>query len=333
MIIAPSSVYHKTTAMRKSQTILAQAELYSRFGGSHFTSEGIIRMLSEKSSVYVIRDEIGTLIDTKNTPKYQATLKQDLTAIFDGDPIRRTLANSEIHADKPFLNILGATTPGRFFGGVTTLDWADGFLPRWLFVQPKERPNFDLQPSNWSSQLDIQQASLTSELGLMAMTKERYWQIGENAWQMWGEWQKQRMVTAYDYDDEKVLSISSRYCTYALKFALLLSAARDENATCIFDDCMDTGIALAEMYMRNVHHILANNDDRFFGENAQKVFKVIQTNQSCTLREIYRQLNWQKSKVTEIIDRLRESGHIGYFQNGKRNELRCLTDSLSHKGV
>ena len=142
-IIARSSVYHKSGAIRKPRVLLEKAGLEKTILSELFTSEGLLKKLSQQEAGLVLRDEIGTLFDSRRAPKYLQTLKPDLTALYDGDPYSRVLSGSEINVKSPYLNILGATTPARFFDGVTHMDWQDGFMARWLFVMPTTEPDFE----------------------------------------------------------------------------------------------------------------------------------------------------------------------------------------------
>lgn len=107
-----------------------------------FTSEGLTKALSEQATGLILRDELSTLF-ASHRQKYSQFVKSDLTAIFDGDPFGKLKAGEVQRVDKPYLSILGTTTPDGFYNSITGDDWRTGFLARWLFALPDSLPDFD----------------------------------------------------------------------------------------------------------------------------------------------------------------------------------------------
>lgn len=309
VIIARSSVYHKSSALAKPRSLLQRALLEKLLLSELQTSEGLLRQLSGQSSGLIVRDEIGTLFASHNT-RYLQQVKPDLTALYDCYPYSRSLSAGDIKVDKPYLNILGATTPARFYEGVSMVDWQDGFLARWLFVLPEGEPNFDAMTGLFNAQ-DLQQLDqLVAKLFEIDRQSETDFQFTGDAFALWDTWQRNAAKEAYYYGDDVAAAIVTRYAAYALKFAMILSAVNGPWGI-ITPETMQTAIDLSDDYKRYAHKLLAEKSNYgVSGAKLQKVFAYIKAHNGCGTREITRSTNYKRDVLTPVIDKLLEVGAI-----------------------
>lgn len=311
-IIAPSSAFGKSTALHKPRMVLKAAMMDKLLIPAQGSGEGLVQQLSETPNALMIRDEIGTLFSSDKI-KYLQDYKQLLTAIYDGYPIERKLRTEEISVEKPYLNIIGATTPAKFYSSITQADWDDGLLPRWLFAVAEGRPNFDDDPTP----LTEEHINQTNKLALKLLEIEQYagknFTLTGNSLATHTKWRKAGREAAWDAQDFVALSIVSRYATYALKFAIILAAANDSWGV-ITPEIMDTSIKLAENYMHRAYRIIEDKDKyRITGDKMQKVFAAIRgrnTGDGVSSREVRQFTHLTKSEVDDCIAQLVEVGAV-----------------------
>lgn len=331
-IIAPSSVYHKSSSLAKPRALLKRAMLDNLLLAELMTSEGLTKQLSTKSCGLIVRDEIGTLF-ASHTTKYLAHLKPDVTALYDGQPYSRRLSNEEVVVKEPYLNILGATTPERFFGSVQLTDWKDGFLARWLFTMPDQEPDFDTVPRLFTQQDEIRMGQLAVKLMQVDREPPHAFQFEDDSFTLWADWQSEAARQAYHYNDDTVSAIVSRYANYALKFSLILAAAHGRWGV-ISPEIMQTSIDLAENFKAAMYRILtAKANHGVSGQKLQKVFAIIHRERETgvTTKLIYQRANMVRGECQPVLDKLTEIGACRCEKAGNGFRYFACTDRLPIK--
>jgi len=332
-IVAPSSVYHKTGALSKPRALLRRANLDDLLMPETGTSEGWLRQLSMQSSGLIIRDEIGTLFSSHGV-KYLANLKPDLTALYDCLPYSKRLSNELIRVESPYLNILGATTPTRFFESVTATDWRDGFLARWLFVLPEGEPDFDAMTGLYTAEHDAEIGRLSTALVNIDAQRETNFVLRGNAHKLWDSWQRKAAKDAFYFGDDVTAAIVTRYAAYALKFAIILAAVNGSWGD-ITEHTMQTAIELADNYKLTAHKLLSEKQNfGISGAKLQKVFLYIQQKggaDGATSRDISRFANLRKADVEPCIEKLLEIGAIVEKPNGRTMRYVTVAKELPVK--
>ena len=311
-IIAPSSVYHKTAVLGKVRDILLRSGLEDLRLSELQTSEGLLGELQAKGGGLILRDEIGALFDSGRV-KYLRNLKPDLTYLYDCQQMKKRLSAIEITVDKPYLNILGATTPARFYDSVTLMDWADGFLVRWLFALPEGEPDFEAQTGLMTSAHDASLGALAVELHNLGRHELTDFTFVGDAFHVWDGWQRQSKKDAYQFGDDITMALVARYNTYALKIALILAALGGEWGR-ISSDTMRAGIAIANDYKRHAYRLLNERDQHeISGGKLQKVFAVIKGEgggEWVNTREIQRAARLSKTQLDPVLEKLVEVGAV-----------------------
>lgn len=311
-IIARSSVYHKSSALSKPRALLKRAMLDRLLLSELATSEGLLKQLAGQSSGVIFRDEIGTLF-ASHSQKHLVMLKPDLTALYDCGPYSRRLSNDSVKVDAPYLNILGATTPTRFYEGVSLTDWQDGFLARWLFVMPEGEPDFDAMTGLFTAQHDAELGALAVALVNIDRQPETPFTLAGNAHKRWDAWQRQAAKDAYLYGDDVIAAIVTRYAAYALKFAMILAAVNGSWGT-VTEDTMQTAIALADSYKAGMGKLLAErNNYGISGAKLQKVFAVVKRkagDKGATRKVVQQYTRLKASEAGACLDKLLDIGAI-----------------------
>jgi hypothetical protein len=98
----------------------------------------------EFNALNVVSSEFGVLI-----PMYDLTFMNTLTSIYDGEIYEQRRRGRDIHIkiEKPFLNLIGGTTPSSLATFMPEGAWDQGFASRTIFVYSDEsilQPIFSL---------------------------------------------------------------------------------------------------------------------------------------------------------------------------------------------
>lgn len=332
-IVARSSVYHKSSALAKPRGLLKRAMLDRLLMSELGTSEGLLKQLATQGAGMIVRDEIGTLFASHHQ-KHLLTLKPDLTALFDCKPYSRRLSNDAVVVNAPYLNILGATTPARFYEGVSFVDWADGFLARWLFVLPEGEPDFDATTGTFTQEHDQQIGRLAVALVNIDRQRDTDFRLAEGVHEMWDAWQRETAKRAYVYGDDVISAVTTRYAAYALKFAIILAAVNDSWGV-ITQPTMETAIQLASMFKANVHKLLSEKANYgMSGSKLQKVFRVIKNRgkeTGATRKVIQQYANISAGDLNMCLETMLQNGYIMEDSAGRATRYIALIEKLPTK--
>lgn len=311
VIVARSSVYSKTTSMRKVWKTLEKAQLERLLLAAQMSPEGLILEMSERRHGLIVRDEIGTLFaDKKGT--YLADLKQIIMQLYDGDTFRKKLTKGEFEIKEPCLSLLGATTPVQFYENISHREWNDGFLARFLFVLPESEPDFDSEPTMELDQADKKWQEFVGEIKRLSSYSEATFSFESGAYDYWRSWYKTTMKAADQWHSDVVATFAKRYTTVALKFSMILAAANGSWGS-IDLATMETAIQLADSYKRYVHRLLTGRDrHKVTGEKLQKVLSVMQERAEgdlgTTKSKLLQFTNMDKSELDPVIEELLRMG-------------------------
>lgn len=309
-LIAPSSVYHKTTTMSRGRDLMRRASLESYLLAPHFTSEGLLGELSEHPAGIIFRDEVGTLFGSGKV-KYQVFLKHDLMGLYDCQPYGRTLRSGSYKVDNPYLNILGATTPQGFFENVSHGDWHDGFMLRWLVALPSEAPDMTGAGALYDETDHHLSFKLAGVLNEHSVRGARDFSISREAFDQWATRRQERLRSAYETGDDLALSMTERMSTYRLKVAMLLAIAGDSWGQ-IDDQHMTAAAQLVGHYESCLMTLRAVKQD--YGVSGGKMHKVLriinERGPAVTTKAILQYANLPKSEAEPVIDKLLEIGAI-----------------------
>lgn len=330
-IVGDSSVYHKSTSQNGGRSVAQRAGLEKLLLPDSGTSEGLIAALSEQPAGLIVKDEIGRLFASDRV-RYTQTLKADLTDLFDGQSIRRRLAGADIVVNKPFLSILGSTTPTRFFDSLGANDWDDGFVVRWIFAVPDAAPRFDLGTFYSEGEVDRRLNALAQNLRMVAAQSETMFAFEGDAFQTWATWQTERKRSAFEYGDGTANAITSRITTVAIKLALILAAVNGEWGR-ITPERMAAAIWLADMFRLNTWRLLNERSDHVVsGHKLQKVLATIRQQggaAGCTKRVIMRAAHLKAHELRPVLEKLLSLGAVVPSDDQKR--YRAIHDKLPVK--
>lgn len=332
-LVGKSTVFHKSTALGKGIEVLAAAGLDMLLLPDAGTSEGLLAALAERPHGVMVRDEVARLFASDRI-KYTATMKQDLTAIFDGTTINKRLSGTDMQIRNPYVSIIGATTPARFYDAVGDRDWDDGFLVRWLWALPDCEPDFDapapamLSDAEYTTML----ALLAAPLRDIAGRTETTFILGAGAFDAWDTWQREGLRRAHEYGDDSALAIMGRMATAALKMAMVLAAVNGRWGH-ISAETMRSAIWLADIFRHNTWTLLTERANHgTSGHKLAKALRIIKQRggtAGCTKTTIMQYGNMKSHELRPVLDKLLQIGAVTISDDGRR--YRAEHDKLPVK--
>ncbi len=207
----------------KAPTIVTQASLLNRL------------VTSDDSSIYVLSAEFGSFIKKSGVEMFEF-----LTDIFDG---RKNIEASTISrgiefAERPCVNLLGATTPKWIAENMPESVIGGGFASRVIFVYVENVRRRQLYYRELDHDaLDKKKKDLISDLQHIADSIKGEYDIDEEAEMYMQEWYKANADEGEKHD--KLSGYFERKPAHIHKIALLLRASYSDNMTITLPDVVN----------------------------------------------------------------------------------------------
>ena len=132
LLLAPSSIYRKSTALSLSKRIAGKVGAYEL--ASDGSTEGLIDDLSTHPQGTIYYGELSSLLNAFER-EYSAGLKPLLTDLYDPRTnYRRKLRRLEINLVNPCINIFAASVLAWIVERMKQSDFSGGFLTRFILV-------------------------------------------------------------------------------------------------------------------------------------------------------------------------------------------------------
>ena len=157
LVVAPSSLHKKTSAIRLLKKFLNRLEAMKGFIGQVGSPEGLFGALQENGgSAVAFYSEAGQLLAQASSKKYMGDILEMLNDLYDcPDFYRKRLSSGAKTANNVCFNLIGASQLDSLTKHVRESDLLSGFLPRFSVVfedrlQPHmvRRPAPDLKLQN-----------------------------------------------------------------------------------------------------------------------------------------------------------------------------------------
>lgn len=342
MIVASSTVYHKTTSLGGIYDLFRRAGITHRLMSNNFSTEGLLAELADlgksdddktvrAAAGLVIQSEIGFILGAHKV-KYLAQLKTLLTDLYDCMPIKRRLNSQSYHIPAPVMGVLGATTHKVFFANAVDDDWESGFLVRWLFVTPEAAPDFRRPVTIITPEREALLQELAELPRELAQRGDTLFHIDSAALAYWNDYQATENERAYLADDERMLAIMGRYNSVAMKLAIIIAAMRGSWGR-IDKAAMVTAVDLTNYFKRSLLRLLEQRDQRAVtGGKLQKMLAVIhaanQRGEKPTRRELQRHFTAKADATRELLDELNRCGAVFTVQNGRTEGYVAVHEKL-----
>lgn len=320
ILIDRSTISRKSTAIKIGTAILDDA-VPGRMLPTRFSPESLIAVMAERdpSDCSLVRDEIAGLLDEMKRKAYMADTKDILLSLYDADrDITRTLKSETFVIKRPYLTVLGATTPPRLCRVADESDVEDGFLARFIAAVPSAHtPSF--RPPRFDNARDAQlRHKLVDDLKAIYEAFQQIptmrFETDPDTFRYYSEWVR-RMEQANPESP-----VASRLTTSAFKIAVLhcigehlLDAFKAGTWTPVKKilvpfDSMDYGIRLAEGTLKATQDVYR---DLRKETGLERVRSVILEHGRISRRDALRLSKVKYKEFVDLTETLREAGVIG----------------------
>ncbi len=316
VILAPSSLYRKSTVLGIAKSILYSVQP-SLVSPSEFTPEGFLSHLKENPQSVIFWSEFAGILSQMER-NYMLGSKELLTELYDcPDIYERKLKAGVIKVEKPYVSIFAGSTLDWLNSKLKEGDIRGGFLNRFIPVPPGKKSKtyaFPPQPNNaLRTQLvaeltELQQISGPADFTMVRPEYEK-WYI--NYEQGLGNLRNVQNLSGF----------LTRLTEYTLKFAIIFQLGENKGLT-ISSENLERAILLTEYLKRNIVSLV--NEELSFTPAARerkKLLELIPAEPGHINRSVLTKYSGLKAKdVDAHMEILLQTEPIkeGYMGDGKK---------------
>lgn len=312
-LLAPSSAYHKSTAINTGLQILNRA-VPGLIYPSEFSHEKIIEILQERPQGTFVFLEFLSLMGLLNRD-YMAATKSFLTELWDiPEWYERETKGTSLIIEEPVISILSATTLQWFLEQLKETDLLGGFLPRFIFLPCKERV---IDKSRPPAVDEIKRKELAFRLGEMVNIGEHNeMTMSEMAGKLYDEWYRKYSNGQQEHSRSSALTVKSDI--YLIKFAMILEIA-ETGSSIISEKSMREAIINID-WINNSIVSLMDADVSFskFEAQKKKIIRLIKAKEGLARSEILRGAHVSSQFLNQILQTLIEDNSI-IMKSSKEN--------------
>lgn len=319
LLLAPSSLYRKSTTVGHGQELIHDLEAQAERGKSllfpnQFTPESFLEILKEQPEGLLVIDEFRSFLDGMRRD-YNAGMRELFMSLYDGRGVHRKIRSAEFRIENPCVSMLGACATAWFTEAIKAGEIRSGFYPRLLMVTAWSKNTYlarGAAPDRNARHLLLGKFNQLRGLhGEMVTPKLE---------QFFGDWsvQRQRGIEGSDYEAE-LASFYTRHERIVLKLAALIQLSDDPTQMEISQMALADAINLVTWLQAGLGRLFSSEftfskDD----QDKQKLLRLIEKKPGIARRDLLR-LSHQIVRVFDpLLDTLLQEGSVtgtksGYF--------------------
>jgi hypothetical protein len=306
VIIAKSSLFHKSTALAIPQRLL-WAVNEDLVLPNEFSPEMLAQNLAKQPNGIFFWSEIKNALKMMTDRSYMANTKEWLTELYDcPDRYVRKLKNENFTITNPTISILAATTMEWLVQSIRAGDIEGGFTARFCFVPCMAKSRdialpepTDKQRRNMLAKMLHDCSSVEGEVDMSRVRK------------MYEDWYYKTVAELRsDPEAEKLSGFFTRLTIYTLKFAMLLELSKTQDVV-ITEETMAQAIAITDYLKRTIRYLM----EREFhttreAQELEKLFRVVEGKGAISYRELLQRSHMTAKTVQPLLDTLVKSGRV-----------------------
>lgn len=328
IFVAPPGIATKSTTARIGEDLLVDAESI-HLGASSMTWQAMLDELQEAakavefkpgepmvtmSALHIFASELGTFLQMGD-----AGMIDTLVDLWDGKDNfkRRTRGSGIVQIPRPYINLLGCTTPGWLSANAESYFIDGGFFSRTLFVYADQKDRLIAYPEDtfdYSVRKDLlHDLERISELkGEFTLDREA---------QAWGiKWYEDTYTSPPEHlRGDKFQAYLSRRQSHLHKIAMCVSAAErsDQTITLSHLQVAEGMLTMAEMNLVQIYDSIVTDDKIGAYKRVKQTIRAHKTSsKSALFRELAHRLSI--SDFEDAIRALTFSGEIKTRQQGNK---------------
>ena len=310
ILLAPSSIFRKTTCINIARSILDKISPKSVFA-HHITTEKMLSELNNHPAGIITPFEFKSLM-MMLAKDYNNGLKELLTEIYDSPAsLKRSTMGNSFEIINPSLSILSASTLSWFNESVKSGDVFGGFLSRFLFVPSTTKKEFMAFPP------DAEQGKVNK----LVMNNKKVTEIEGQAdrsvvTSIYTNWAKRNEDFILNHPNQETLApFLTRMSIYTLKFALILNISEGKGLKITLPN-MYRAILITEFLKRHLEELAGEAFGSDSDKRRLKVYKMIQKEPGIKKRRIIANAHIPANQLGPILEILLEEEKIRYERDG-----------------
>jgi hypothetical protein len=311
LIVAPSSLYKKTSTSKLCHKWLSRLGAMATYLGQIGSPEGLFKgLLENKGTGHLFYSEMGLLL-AQSRKKYMVEVLETLNDLFDCPPkYCRRVAAQLFEIQDVYLTLLAASQADSLTRYVRDSDLLSGFLPRFTVVYSEDlQPHIVRRPE---PDMDLQEEILSNLRAILdaCTQKPRQLYLTDEAWESFEGWahkQHQHALSA----PPKLQPMLGRIETHCLKYAIILQMATDPMSNMIADLAIHTAMEWAEFIVESYRRLVMH--ELTFTEQDRKVKRVadlIRNAGTISKRDIANATGYKAADLEGIAATLETAGRI-----------------------
>ena len=324
VMIAPSSIYRKTTAIRIGCNLIRHIDETKVFP-DEFSPESLLHVLEQRPQGLFFWGELRSKLAYFQR-SYMAGMQSMLTELYDCPPVyRRTLLGNSFRVNNPCVGILAASTKEWLRASITEGEMKGGFLQRFMFVLAHSKEKHFAIPAE--KDMPKQNALVM----MLNRIRSCEWKIDlTDILEPFTKWHFKHEQEAMMSDNEEVLaSFYARLDTYCLKLTMLYEIAMQMKSTDFpfgelrpRPEALNYAINLIDYAKATINYMLS--DELVFSKemaNRQKVLGLIENEPGISRKNLMLKAHLLKRDLDLIMETLEGEGTIAIRKEGKRGGL------------
>lgn len=242
LLIGPSTLSRKTTAMYLAQDIVTSAGL-DNFMPTDFSPEGLLDYMEKCPRGYMWVDEIGGLFAAAKKD-YMGSTKELLMKLYSGKSVHKELVKGSKFIQNPSLGMVGTTTPETMKKTFGVDDMFSGFGAR--FLQVYHSGNYRWRAMQWlDKSITKKRKALVDAIKDLRIRfqNDKKAVLSDAALKLFNQWDKKifEMLDNEDHADE-LNSLYGRIIDYTIKLAMIIEVSKSWNKIKITDKTVDISV-------------------------------------------------------------------------------------------
>jgi len=311
LVVAPSSLHKKTSAIRLLKQNLNRLQAMKGFIGQVGSPEGLFGALQENGgSAVCFYSEAGQLLAQAVSKKYMGDILEMLNDLYDcPDFYRKRLSSGSKTANNVCFNLIGASQLDSLTKHVRESDLLSGFLPRFAVVfDDRLQPHMVRRPAP-DMKLQNKIVSHLNEI-LKACQEPTAMDLTRDAWEYFESWGNDKYMQAV-VAPPQIQPMYGRLETHALKFCIIIHLTRYPEETEIDTTSTMAACDYADFILTSYRRLVM--EELTFTVNEQKLKKVadfIKNSEEISHRDVCNFTRYRKRELDELLQTLVEMGKI-----------------------
>lgn len=322
LIVAPSSLHKKTSAIKLLPTWLQRLKAMKGFIGQVGSPEGLFAAFEENHGLAIAYySEAGQLLAQASSRKWMGDILEMLNDLYDcPDHYRKRLTGGLRQANNVCFNLIGASQLDSLTKHVRESDLLSGFLPRFTIVfDDKLQPHMVRRPAP-DMKLQNKILCYLNEIR-KACQEAKAMDLNQDAWKYFENWGHEKYGQAIEAPPQ-IQPMYGRLEAHALKLAIIIHLSRHPQGTEIDLTSTMAACDYAGFILRGYRRLVL--EELTFTVNEKKlkrIEKLILDRGEISHRDVLSATRYRSDELQKLLQTLVEMGRIEAGKGSKGGKI------------